>query len=261
MFNKKEIIYLAITIFIVSLSIGFDDGSSSFSWSYWLNNFLVVIIMVAISFLAQQIGHKTVARMNGFDTEFAWWGTQSFSLMGFLGKTKHKPFPRTIHLFGKSYLIESFPLGLALCFLFTIVSNGQLFFLAVGQYHLLLKKSSRFGRRFVEITNYEEAKIALAGPMANIVLLILGKLFNSYGTFDTFILINAMLALFHMLPLPGLAGTKIYFGSRLLYVSSLVFMISMVVLVYTVSVIPMLFISLASLFIAGSLYYYYGYVK
>src|SRR3989338_6485049 len=195
MFSKKELVYLALTIFIVSLSIAFDDGSTSFSWAYWLNNFIVVIIIVALSFFV------------------------------------------------------------------TLLSNGQLFFLAVGQYTLLLKKASRFGRKFVEVTNYEEAKIALAGPMANIILMILGMLFNSYGTFDTFILINAMLALFHMLPLPGLAGTKIYFGSRLLYVSSLVFMVSMTILAYTVSVIPMLLISLASLFISGSLYYYYTYFK
>ncbi|HIH15775.1 MAG: hypothetical protein QT08_C0014G0036 [archaeon GW2011_AR17] len=261
MFSKKELVYLALTIFIVSLSIAFDDGSTSFSWAYWLNNFIVVIIIVALSFFAQQIGHKIVARMNGFDTEYSWWGIRSFSLLGLLGRSRTKTFPRSFSLFEKKWTIESFPLGLALCFLVTLLSNGQLFFLAVGQYTLLLKKASRFGRKFVEVTNYEEAKIALAGPMANIILMILGMLFNSYGTFDTFILINAMLALFHMLPLPGLAGTKIYFGSRLLYVSSLVFMVSMTILAYTVSVIPMLLISLASLFISGSLYYYYTYFK
>lgn len=263
MFSKKEIIYLAITIFIVSLAIGFDDKSPIFSWGYWLQNLFIVIFIVALSFLAQQIGHKIAARMNGFDTEYSWWGFQNLSLrpMSLMGRTKNKTFPRSYHLFGKEYIIESFPLGLILCLLVTILSNGQLFFLAVGQYNLLLRKSSRFGRKTLHITNYEEAKIALAGPMMNIILMVLASLFNNHGTFDTFILLNAMLALFPMLPFPGLAGIKIYFGSRLLYVSSLVFMISIVILAYTVTIIPLLLISLASLVISGSLYYYYSYFK
>mgnify|MGYP001604842542 CR=1 FL=1 len=263
MFTKREIFALFVTILVLSLAVGFDDGSDTFQWSYWLGNLFIVFVMVAISFTAQQIGHKTVARMNGFDTEYVPWGIQSFNLypMGLMGKTRNKTFPKTISIFGKEYLIHSFPLGLLLCFIVAVISNGQLFFLAVGQYNLLLKRSSRFGRRFLEVTNYEEAKIALAGPMVNILLMILGKILNVYGSFDTFILINAMLALFHMIPFSTLAGTKIYFGSRLLYVASIVFMISMVVLAYTVSTIPMLLISLVSFFIGGTLYYYYNYFK
>ncbi len=263
MFTKRELFALLVTILVLSLAIGFDDGSETFTWGYWLGNLFIVFLMVVISFTAQQIAHKVVARMNGFDTEYVPWGIQSFRFtpMSLMGRTKNKAFPRTISFFGKEYLMHSFPLGLVLCLFVTLISNGQLFFLAVGQYNLLLKKSSRFGRKFLEVTNYEEAKIALAGPMANIILMIIGKLLNAYGSFDTFILLNAMLALFHMVPFSTLAGTKIYFGSRLLYVSSLVFMISMVVLAYTVSTIPMLLISLVSLFIGGTLYYYYNYFK
>ncbi len=263
MFTRKELFALIVTILIVSFAVAFDHGSQTFMWSYWLSHLLVVLLLVAISFIAQQMGHKIAARMAGFDTEYSFWGIQSLSLspMHLMGRGKTKAFPRTFRFFGKEILIESFPLGLILCFLFAIISNGQLFFLAVGQYHLLLKRHSRFGRKFLEITNYEEAKIALAGPMVNILLMIFGKLFNSYGTMDTFIFINAALALFHMLPLPHLAGLKVYFGSRLLYVSSLVFTIAMILLAYTVSVIPMLIISLASLFVAGSFFYYYKYFR
>lgn len=263
MFTKRESFALLVTILVVSLALGFDDGSETFQWSYWLGNLLIVFIMVAVSFVAQQLAHKIVARMNGFDTEYVPWGIQSFRFtpMSLMERTRNKAFPLTISFFGKEYFIHSFPLGLVLCLFVTFISNGQLFFLAVGQYNLLLKKSSRFGRKFLEVTNYEEAKIALAGPMANIFLMVLGKLFNVQGSFDSFILLNAMLALFHMILFSTLAGTKIYFGSRLLYVASLVFMVSMVVLVYTVSIIPMLLISLVSLFIWGSLYYYYTYFK
>jgi len=263
MFTKKEIFSLLLTIFILSFAFGFDDKSETFVWGNWLGNFVVVFIMVALAFLAHQLGHKIAAKMNGFTAEYAYWGIQSLSLKPrqLLGKGKSNPFPRTITVFGKKILIESFPIGLILCFLVTLLSNGQLFFLAVGQYTLLIKKTSRFGRRFFEVTNYEEAKIALAGPLANIILMILAKLVNAYGTFDTFIFINAMLALFHMIPLSHLAGAKVYFGSRLLWVSSIVFIVALIVLVYTVSIIPLLLLSLLSMFIAGSLYYYFTYVR
>ncbi len=263
MFSKKEIYVLILTILVLSFALGFDDGSEIFSWAYWLSNFFITIIIVAISFIAQQIGHKVIARMNGFDTEYNWWGFQNLSLrpVSLMGRGRNKTFPRKINFFGKQILIESFPIGLVLCLLFALISNGQLFFLAVGQYNLLIKRSSRFGRKFLEVTNYEEAKIALAGPMTNIILMVIGTLFNQYNTFDLFIFINAGLALFHMLPLPKLAGLKVYFGSRLLYVSSLVFIISIVVLTYTVSIIPMVLISLASLLVSGLLYYYYTYFR
>lgn len=97
--------------------------------------------------------------------------------------------------------------------------------------------------------------------VANLILMVIAAFFNSYGTFDTFILINGLLAFFYMLPLPRLPGIKIYFGSPLLYVSTLVFTVSMILLVYNVGAIPLLIISLLSLFVSGSLYYYYSYFR
>jgi len=149
MFTKRELFALLITILVVSLAVGFDDGSETFQWSYWLGNLFIVFLMVALSLTVQQMAHKMVARRNGFDTEFVPWGIQSFRFtpMSLMGRTKNKAFPKTITLFGKEYLVHSFPLGLVLCLFVTLISNGQLFFLAVGQYNLLLKRSSRFGRK------------------------------------------------------------------------------------------------------------------
>ncbi len=242
MFSKREVVYLTISILVLSLALGFDDGRDIFELSPWLANLLMVTLMVGFSFLLHQIAHKVVARMQGFDTEYALWGLQNLkpSWRNIMGKAKKGPFPRKIRLFGKEYLIHSFPIGIVLSILVTVVSNGALFWLAVGQYNLLLRKSSRFGRKFVHVTDYEEAKIALAGPMSHVLLLVIAKFFNAWGTFDTFIFINAALALFYMLPLSRLDGTKIYFGSRLLYVSSLVFIISVIVLAYTISAITLL---------------------
>ena len=264
MFRKSEIAPLAVSILVMGLALGFDDGRAVFALLPWMSNLLSVSLVVAISFLLHQFAHKVLARMNGFDTEYSLWGVQRFSLSPYVlfGKSlKAKPFPRKIKLFGKERVINVFPLGLVLSLLIMVLSQGKLFFLAVGDYTLLLKKASRFGRKFVEVTHYDEAKIALVGPLVHIVLLVFAKLFNTHGTFDMFMLANASMALFYMLPLPGLDGSKIYFGSRLLYVSSLIFMVSMVILAYTVSFIPMLLISLLSALLAFVLYYYFRYTR
>ncbi|MBS3170580.1 hypothetical protein J4223_02270 [Candidatus Woesearchaeota archaeon] len=261
MFNKSEIRALIISIIVISFAIGFDDKSPVFVLGHWIQNFIAVMLMVTVSFVVHQLGHKLVARANGFETEYNLWGVQSFKLTtkSLMGRTINKPFPKVIRIFGKQLTINAFPIGAVISVLTTLISNGKVFFLAIGQYNLLVKKATRVGRKYIEVTNVEEAKIALAGPIASIILMVIAKWFNIYGTLDTFILLNAALALFHMIPLPNLAGIKIYFGSRILYVTSLVFIISMVVLVYTVSTIPMLIISGVSAIIAFLLYYYYRY--
>jgi hypothetical protein len=261
MFSKSEIRALIIGIFVISLAIGFDDKSAVFAWSHWLQNFLAVLLMVTFSFVVHQLAHKIVARMNGFEAEFSLWGVQSFRLStkALMGRTINKPFPKVIRIFGHEFTINAFPIGVIISLLVTLVSNGKIFFLAIGQYKLLIKKAARIGRKYVEVQNLEEAKIALAGPMVSIVLMVIGKLLNNYGTFDTFILVNAGLAIFHMLPLPNLAGIKILFGSRILYITSLIFIIMMIVLAYTVSIIPMLIISAVAAVIAFILGYYFTY--
>ncbi len=272
MFNKSEIKAMVISIFVIALAIGFDDGSAVFQWTYWIGNFLRILFLSGVALIAHVVAQKVSARMNGFEAEYTYWGIQSFGLknifhpysrtniMTLMGKSKEKPFPRKIRFLNKEYLIHAFPIGVVLSLIITVATAGKAFFLAIGEYTLLYKREGhRLGRKYLEVTQYEEAKIALAGPMTNIALIAITKVFNQHGIFDYFILINAALALFHMLPLPGLAGSKVYLGSRLLYVSCLVFMIAMVILAYTVSAIPMLIISLLSLVVAGALYYYYAY--
>ncbi len=262
MFHRSEITALAISVFIMALALGFNDKSEVFVWSFWLANFFMILLMVAFSFVLHQVAHKIVAKRHGFEAEYSLWGIQGFSFKPTPWKYKEeKPFPRAITLFGKKYLIKAFPVGIVLSLLVTLVSNGLLFFLAVGQYTLLLKRGARFGRKFIEVTGYEEAQIAIVGPLTHVVLMVLASFFNQYGTFDTFIFVNAALAVFYLIPLHHLDGAKVFFGSRLLYVASLIFVLSTIVLVYYLPVIPMLILSVVATAIGAGLYYYYSYFK
>jgi Zn-dependent protease len=258
MFGKREGLSLLIAIVIMSFALGFDDGSDSFEIGYWLVNIVMIFLMVGFSFIVHQLAHKLVARAKGFKAEFSLWGIKNLTFRpAKISKGKPGFFPRNVTILGKRFKIKSFPIGAALSVLVTLISNGAAFFLAVGQYSLFVKRGSRFGRQYVEVEDYEEAQISLAGPMAHILLMLIGSFFNTYGTFDKFIFINAALALFYMLPIHNLDGTKILFGSPQLYAFSLVFMVAMVVLVYFLPLIPLLIVSGIAGMIGVTLFYYF----
>jgi len=262
MFNKSEIRHLIISILVITLALAFDDGTESFQLAFWLKNFLIVGVMVAFSYIIHQIAHKLVARSHSFEAEYSMWGIQSFrwSPMSIM-KRRVNPFPRWVKIFGRKYLIKSFPIGVVLSLIVTIFSNGMFFFLAIGQYDLLLKRGSRVGRKFIQVTDYEEAQIALVGPMSHVILMLVASFFNTWGALDQFIFINAALALFFMLPIHNLDGTKVFLGSPLLYVSSLVFIIAVITMVYFLSIIPLLIISGIATLIAAFLFFYFVYYK
>ena len=72
--------------------------------------------------------------------------------------------------------------------------------------------------RFSEMTDWHIALIAVAGIIINLVLAILGYL----AGFETFAKLNIWFAAWSIIPLSGLDGSKIFFGSRPLWFTMLV---------------------------------------
>jgi len=263
-FNKKEIVALAISILFMGVALGFNDKQEVFVLNYFLANMFMMILMVGFAFIVHQLGHKLVAYLSGFRTEYKLWGLQQLRFWPLYKRwtvLRTAQFPKTVKIWGKEFVIESFPVGLVIAFFVTVLSNGWIYFLAIGQYNLLIERTSRIGKKFVEVTDFEEAKIALAGPMANIVLMVIAAMFNQHGTFDNFIWINGALALFYMIPISQLDGAKVFFSSRVLYVFGLLFIIGMVSLVYYISVIPLLIICGVFALIGAAVYFYYSFYR
>lgn len=195
---------------------------------------------------------KLVAKSQGFDTEYHLWSVKKFRL---------KPEPLRVRILGNTREITSLPLGAILSFIITIISRGKLFFVAVGAYDLIIRKSSRFGKKTVHIADYDEAKIAVVGPLVNVALMLIFQLFNKNGLFDNFVFINGMIAAFHMIPVSTLDGAKIFFGSKIMYLFSLAFIIGTVLLIKVLS--PVITLALALIFAAIfiAVYYYYKVYK
>ncbi|MBI5872126.1 hypothetical protein HZB88_03500 [archaeon] len=251
MFRKQEIKPLLIALFVVTLAFAFDDKSETFRWGYWLLNFIKILILVAIAFLVHEMAHKWYAGKLGFSTVFDLWNVKRFSWR--LSPT----FPRTFHFGRKAYTIHSIPLGIVLSLIITFFSNGALFFIPVSVYRLVIEKASRIGKRFYQITEYEEARIAMMGPLANILLALILKILNFNGIFDDAILINGLYGLYNMIPLAALDGSKILYGSRLLYVFGAAFILLAFVLLLIANALTALIASLIFAVIAAAVYYYF----
>ena len=222
-YTKREYKYLIIAIIVLTLVFGFNDGKETFELSYWLANLVKVFIIVAFSVFVHDFAHDLMAKKYGFLSEFR--------LLGIKGFYKKNPFPKTFNLFGKELKIRSFPIGIVIALLITLASNGLIFFTAISCYGLVILKHYRFGKKFIEVTDFEEAKVAVAGPLSNILIALIFSAFNVNSLFDTVVMVNAWMAFWDILPLPGLDGAKVYIGSRPLFVFSFVLIIGLVILV------------------------------
>jgi len=206
-------------LFIIIVVLGF---CFSFRWSgpetlsSWLFNFLIATLLVAISVGFHELVHTLVAEKMSAKVKMQVWSS-----------------------------------GILIAILSTILSNGLIVFaapFAVAVYPSHFIRFGHGGKNF-HLGPYERAKIALAGPLANIGLAIIAKmLVPLLGSYAILLMkINVMLAIFNLFPfftiLPGLAtqqfgeltrkrveipyveGEFIFFGSRLLWVFSFAFII------------------------------------
>ncbi|MAG78695.1 hypothetical protein CL616_05010 [archaeon] len=245
MFEKKEWFAFIIAVFVIGLAFGFNDGSGEFIFNFWIINLFWMFVMVAVSLLFYQWVQKKVAKMHGFKTEFKLWSIDTFNWgwwRGFMVK-KQKDLPHTFNVFGREITIKSFPMGIIISLIVTIVTNGNLFFLGITHYDLMIKRAKRMGRKFVNVTGYDEAKIAISGPLAATALVIVFGLLNTRGMFDKMIVINSWIALFNMIPFFQFDGGKIWNGSRVVYIFGVVFIAAIAVLVHFLDFMPLLIVS------------------
>lgn len=216
-FNSKEGIALLTSVLILGFVFGFDDGSKTFIFQDWLRNFFIVAFFVAFSLLAHVLAVKYFAYRHNCSSEYRIWYITRF------GFRKWERFDRSPT--GKA--LKGVPLGAFLAVILVFLTNGLLYFTAIFDNEITANKTHRVGRKYAELTEYEEAIIQLSGPLANIALMVLGIAAGSLFKLDfgMFVTINFFIALFCMLPFSSLAGAKIFFGSRNLYVFGLMLII------------------------------------
>jgi len=238
--TKKEILHLLAATLILGFIFSFREwGTTSFDLIAGLTNWMLATILVAIALLIHEYAHKLVAKRYSATTEFKLWSMRRY---GWKQSAK---------------LNKDFPLGILISLFVAFLSNGKLIIAALESSEIEENAIQRSRKRFPHLTQVETALIALAGPLASALLALLLKgLGTSNPVIAKAILINALIAVYALLPLPGLDGIKIAASSIAFYIFIAVVIGGAMLLMAYMSPLLALIIALALASVAAVLYLY-----
>ena len=185
--KKEEIKAIIISILILGFVVGFDDGKPVFNLLDWFSNLIIVLIIVAVSFLAHITIQKIQALEWGFKLEYKlWW------------------------------------YGLIIALAAAFFSRGKIWLLIPGGIFLHIMPVHRLGWFRYRTNMMVNGVVALLGPLTNVALALIcrGLLIFMPGNTVLYngIFVNLWMAVFTMLPIPPLDGSRVFFFSRLNYV-------------------------------------------
>lgn len=222
--ERREFLSMLPPVVAMAFIISFKEwGGEQFDASAGLVNFVRALVIVLISFLVFDAGQRLWGLGVGFRLRFKVWP------IGIL-------------------------LGLVVCFL----TNGSLWLLLPSGFLVEHLPGHRLGFFRYGINLFPQALMALAGVFACIILIMLVKIFSFVlpaAFVEKTVLFNVVFAITQLVPIPPLAGSKIYFGSRMLYAFWMPAAVAMLVLL---SLDIPVFISIgASILVALVLWFFY----
>ncbi|MBS3151431.1 hypothetical protein J4443_03580 [Candidatus Woesearchaeota archaeon] len=240
-FSKKEIKYILVAAIIAAFVFSFNEwGIEKFNIATGIKNLFIAFIFCSVIYFLHSFAQKLVADYYEYRIEFTLIDIK-----------------RRVRKIGKIGRAVTIPIGPIITLLLVFISAGKFIFLLLNSYEHISQKEFRIGRQWVNLKEFEEAQIALAGPLSQIVLLIIFKLLLPFSVvFNKAMFITSVIAIYHMLPLPKVDGSKIFFGSRSLYIASLVFIVTFIILIFHLSVIQTIILALLFSTILGIMYLY-----
>lgn len=185
-FTTHELRGITISILVIAFIISFKEwGTTAFNLKVGLFNLFNAILIVALSILVHDAGQRIWGLAIGFRVEYKMW---SF--------------------------------GLLIALIVAFISNGSFWLIVPAGFMLHHLAGHRLGFFRYGINYFGQAMVALAGPLFTLMLIILLKILNALypnPLIQKAIIFNVVYAITCMLPIPPLDGSKIYFGSRMLY--------------------------------------------
>ncbi len=185
-FTTHELRGLLISIFVIAFIISFREwGVESFDFSAGLLNLFNAILIVALSILVHDAGQRIWGLSIGFRVEYKMW-----------------------------------TFGLLVALIIAFITNGRFWLIVPAGFLLHHLAGHRLGFFRYGINYFGQAMVALAGPLFTFMLIILLKILNSLypnPLIQNAIIFNVVYVITSLLPIPPLDGSKIYFGSRMLY--------------------------------------------
>ena len=213
-FSRHEMRGIIISVLAIAFVVSFNNWGpgSTFVPSIGIFNFFNAILIVALSILVHDAGQRLWGLAIGYRVEFRMW---SFGLI----------------------------FALAIAF----VSVGKVWLIVPSGFMLHLIAGHRLGWFRYNINYFGQAMVALAGPLFTLMFIIFLKIL--YAFFPTSLVLlaikfNALYAITSLLPIPPMDGSKIYFGSRMLYAFALpTIIVSTILMVVDVPILLALAVS------------------
>ncbi len=224
-FTSYELRGLIISILVIAFIISFKEwGITTFDYKAGLYNFFNAVLIVALSILVHDTGQRLWSLAIGYRLEFKMW-----------------------------------TFGLIIALIIAFLSNGNLWLIVPAGFMLHHLAGPRLGWFRYGINYLGQAMVALAGPLSTLMLIILLKVLGAFSTnplIQKAIIFNVVYAITSLLPIPPLDGSKIYFGSRMLYAFVLpAIAIATILMIVKIPIIFALSISLSVGIILWIVYY------
>lgn len=227
-FTSAEIRSLAATVLIVAFIISFADWGKGATpdLTEGLFNFLIAVIITAVTFFVRESVRRIAALSVGYRAEYKvwWWGLL---------------------------------LGLVIVF----ISRGYVWILLPGGILLHHLAGHRLGHFRYGLNFFGLGMVSMTAPIANVVMAVIIKSVNLYlnsGVLTKAVYLNLLLAIFSVLPIPPMDGSKMFFGSRMVYSFMFIAIILASALLFVnIPIWISIFGSLAAAFVCWLLYYIY----
>jgi Zn-dependent protease len=187
-FSKDEIKAIVISIIAYAFIISFRQwGDQSFELFAGMGNFFLALIIMTVTLLL----HVSVQRISGLNVGF---------------RVEYK-----LWIYGVI-------ISLIAC----LFSNGIIWFLFLpGGIFLHLLSTHRLGYFRYGLNMMAHAMVAVVGPLSNLIFAVILKVIQSFlppsPILQKMILVNVFFAVFTMLPIPPLDGSRVFFQSRMGY--------------------------------------------
>ncbi|MFZ5955560.1 MAG: hypothetical protein ACOYT4_03970 [Nanoarchaeota archaeon] len=200
-----------ITIILASLILGWTVSLFSPINQIYSATICFFIIIVANIFIKKAVAYYYEANVK---TKFWSWTQYGFSRESYF----KNPLPM-------------FWLPLVLGF----ISRGYFFWLGILEFDIS-PRVERISKRhdlykFTELAEWHVALIAVSGIIINLLLAVIGYIIG----FEFFAKLNVYYALWSVIPLGGLDGSKILFGNKTLWFAT--FLITMAFFIFSVTIV------------------------
>ena len=218
-FTPSELRGFVISIFAVAFIISFAEWGpgTTFEWGYGLRNFFNASLIVALTFIVRETAHRVGALSIGFKAEYKMW---TFGLLA----------------------------GVVIA----LVTRGYWWLILPGGIMVHHLGGHRLGFFRYGLNYFGVGMVSAVGPLANIALALFFKIISAF-TYNPLIykaiVLNLLMAVYTILPIPPLDGSRMFFGSRMVYAFILSFVILSSILLF-IKVIPAWIAIVASLLLA-----------